>query len=86
MSRPPELNAGLKADAEDIERVERGEEEQRHLHSALEEKENAKLQLEALEGQNRLLDNKLAEIESQVAQRQLDSRAILTLSAEARSE
>jgi hypothetical protein len=40
--------------------------EARRLHSALEEKENAKLQLEALEGQNRLLDNKLAEVESQV--------------------
>ncbi len=50
-------------------RAERGDDEARQLKSAHEEKENAKLQLEALEGQNRLLDNKIAEIESQVREK-----------------
>ncbi len=50
---------------EEIERVERGEEEMNMLRQALEEKENALLKLRAMEGQEELIAHKMQEIEAQ---------------------
>lgn len=60
-----EMNEVIRSEQEEIGRKERGEDEARVLKGALEEKENAKLQVEALEGQHRVLEGKLAEVESQ---------------------
>jgi chromosome condensin MukBEF ATPase and DNA-binding subunit MukB len=79
------MTEGINVLREEQERAERGEDEARRLKAAIDEKENAKLKIEALEGQNRLLESKLAEIDSQVSGEFNDRNSVTFTNTNART-
>ena len=60
-----EISEGVEAQKEDIERAKRGDEEEKALKIAIEERENTLLAMQAMEQQGQLMEQKMLEIEAQ---------------------